>query len=152
MNCRRAEFARRGYKVSRFGTQKRDRNLGWKRCQFRPFETRNEHMVLQAVFEDEPFHVVRYSGILQFDVQQESAAESIENVCQKRDALSESGIELPQLLIREIGNAALAVGGPVDGFVVDDDDPAVGASANVELDAVGAVLQRFLEGPDCVFG
>src|SRR5204863_6603666 len=108
-------------------------------------------MVLQAVFEDEPFHVVRYSGVLQFDVQQESPAESIENVCQKRDALSETGIELPQLLVREIGNAALAVGGPVDGFVMDHDDPAVGATANVELDAVGAVLQSFLEGPDCVF-
>src|SRR5690606_16208093 len=60
-------------------------------------------------------------------------------------------IHLPQLRQRVLGHQPRAVGGPLQRGVVDDHQMPVPAHLHVQLDAVGAHLQRHLEGGHGVF-
>ena len=74
-----------------------------------------------------------------------------------RDHLAESGVERPELVVRQRGDLAGPRRGPVDGRVVHDHELAVGGDAEVQLDLVAAVgdraperAQRVLRfGPEC---
>ena len=78
-------------------------------------------------------------------MEQELTAERIKNIRQERDRFTETCVELPQLIIRKLRNVATAIRRPIDRLIMNDYDTAVGAPANIELDAVCTAIEGFLE-------
>lgn len=102
-------------------------------------------------FEYESLYAGRKPGCLEFDIEQALLAEPVEYVGQERDRLAETGVELSYVLVGEIGDASSAVGCAIEGFIMNDDEPAVARPAHVELQARGAAFEGLTKGCNCVF-
>ena len=62
-------------------------------------------MAFEPPFEDEFFDVVCDAVLLQFDIEQASGSELVQNVGQQWYRVAESGIKLAQVFIRKIPDA-----------------------------------------------
>ena len=91
-------------------------------------------------------------AVLVIDVDGNAAAASpVERLAEGGDAMALAGVEGADLGKREAGDFAFAVGGAVDGFVVHEDEFAVGGLADVGLHVIGAGGGGGLKGGDGVF-
>ena len=72
-------------------------------------------------------------------------AERIKNIGQERDGFTETCVELSQLIIRKLLNAATAIRRPIDRFIMNDYNAAVCTPASIEFDAVCTAIEGFLE-------
>lgn len=108
-------------------------------------------MRFHAHFEYESLCVGRKAGFLEFDIEHALRTEPVEYVGQERDRLAETGIELFYFLVGEIGDASSAVCCAIEGFIMNDDEPAVACPAHVELQARGAAFERLIKGCNGVF-
>src|SRR4051812_28226363 len=102
-------------------------------------------MAFQAPAQNEVFHISGDAGILQFDVQQAFPAELIEHLIEERNGFTATGIEASQIVVCQVRYTAPAVGCAIDRLVMNNNDPAIGTPADIELYASGAGVQRFTE-------
>ena len=98
--------------------------------------------------------------VLDLDVEDRVAlARPGEHLVQRRNPLARvlrpepaAGIERLELGQRMVADCAVAVGGSIDGLVVNDDERVVPRQVHVQLNPVGAKLEPTLEGGQSVFG
>lgn len=151
MDGARPKLSRAREEVLQLRAEERNRDFGSKRAQFFPLKRGDDDVPLDAAFENELLDARGDSVVFQFDIQQALSAEFIQDIGQKGNRLAESGIESPQLFVGQIADAAMAVGCAVNRFVMNDNQPAVAAAADVEFEARRSRLQRFPEGSLRVF-
>ena len=127
-------------------------------------ERRDEDLVEHPGVLDDAQHVVlearvEHDGVLELDVDGDAGpSEQVQDlteggdldVAPAREAVGE--VTLAEMLQGLVHDAAEAVRGPVDGLVVDGHDLTVRGALHVQLDSVGAHLQRQLEGGEGVLG
>ena len=92
-----------------------------------------EH-VQELVFE--PW--VERRNLLELDHQPDLAERELDHLLQERDLLAITCVELAQLGRREVFDQPAAVGGAVEGVVVNDDEATVGRKVHVAFDEVAA--------------
>lgn len=109
-------------------------------------------MRLQVSVENQFLDIRTKSSVFQLDVEQAVTAERIENIGQKRDRFAESGIKASQLVVGQVRHAASTVSSAVDRLIVDHDDTAVTAPADVKFHTGRAALESLFKRPNCVFG
>ena len=102
-------------------------------------------MAFEPPFEDEFFDVVCDAVLLQFDIEQASGSELVQNVGQQRDRAAESCVELAQGGVVQTSNVASPIRGAVNRVVMNDNQLPVRAPADVELQSRRAALQSFSE-------
>ena len=98
--------------------------------------------------------------VLDLDVEDRVAlARPGEHLVQRRNPLARvlrpepaAGIERLELGQGMVADCAVAVGGSIDGFIVNHDERAVPRQMHVQLNPVGAKLEPALEGGQRVFG
>ena len=114
-------------------------------------ECGDESIAFPIPFEDEPPDVAQQTQLLDLDVKQAAAAKRVENIRKTGNGFAASGVKLFQLTVGEITDAAMAIGRPVDGVIVNDDDGSVPTSANVHLQTIRATMKSIVEGSHRIF-
>ncbi len=84
--------------------------------------------------------------------QADLADRKLDHLLQERDVLALAGVEPAQLSRGLVAHHAGAVGGPLEGVVMDDHQPAVQREVHVALDKIAAGIDRGPERSDGVFG
>ena len=102
-------------------------------------EKRPDHDVSQSFpFADYGGYSLLDARPLDLGDEQHPAYRQLQDLRQRRDALSAAGVERAQLVQSEVRHLALAVGRAVHCEIVHQDGDAVGAGLDVDLDGVGA--------------
>ena len=83
--------------------------------------------------------------LLDLDHEPDLADRELDHLLQERDLLAVAGIELAQLGGAAIADEAFAVGGAIEGVVVDDDEPSIRRQVHVALDEVASGGDRGTE-------
>ena len=88
----------------------------------------------------------------EMDVEAERRSRGLQDLVESGNALAGAGVELSQGGPVQVGDRAAAVGGAIDGSVVEDYGAAVPAQVEVEFDTVGADYSCSVKGAHGVFG
>lgn len=121
------------------------------------------HLAQRLVVEGQHVHPVQRVALAQhlgqdtgggdvLDLGLDRLVHRVQNLLEDRHPLAETGVQAAQLVEGEVGDGAAAVGGPVDLVVVHDDQRAVLAQVQVELDLVQSLALRAGEGAKRVLG
>jgi hypothetical protein len=145
MNSGGAELVRFFDQVRQFGGQERDRDIGCQGFQFVPFETRHNDLMLEPLFKHELLDIQGYRGVFQFDIQQTSRTEPIQNIGQKRNAFTLTRVESAQLFVGKTRDASFAICCAIDAVVVNDDQPSITTPAHIEFETRSSGLEGFVE-------
>jgi hypothetical protein len=132
-------------KVSQFRRQERDRDIGCQSLQLVPLETRHNDVMLEPPFKYELLHVGGYRRIFQFDIQQTSCAELIENIGEKRNAFTLTCVKPAQLVVGKACNASFAIRCAIDALVVNNNETSITAPAHIKFEPRGSALKGLIE-------
>jgi hypothetical protein len=97
--------------------------------------------VLDSALDDQTEHVLEKTGFLELNVDDAAAGEVVQDLRQQRRRFAVAGVELAQSIVAESRDEPGSIGRTIDRRVMNDDDLAVAATADIQLDAVGAALQ-----------